>query len=52
MRNLGVEYDFQPDGDAFRCTIYINGRQAGRCGIWRNGNRSYGMGDIVTARME
>lgn len=45
-RNTEVAYDFQLEADAFSCTIYIHGRQVGRCGIWRNGNRSYGMGDI------
>lgn len=42
-----VEVEFhQPDANSFTCSVYINGKKAGQCGIWRASSHNFGIGDI------
>lgn len=46
-RHSEVEVEFhQPDANSFTCSVYINGKKAGQCGIWRASSHNFGIGDI------
>ncbi|MEI9599374.1 toll/interleukin-1 receptor domain-containing protein [Moellerella wisconsensis] len=46
-RNAGLDIEFhQPDANSFTCSVYINGKKAGQCGIWCTNHHNLGVGDI------